>query len=116
MTTPTIRDYVGTLGVNASMLASDIQDLLDHSQNAWVIAKLSVPEVSILEENIIALRDRIEAIRGDFNNNWRINMSWNVSGANYTEVEAIRNKIEEMAAKLRDVFDIKLNDDAIEAY
>ena len=49
-------------------------------------------------------------------NNWRINMSWNVSGANYTEVEVIRNKIEEMAARLRDVFDIELSDDAIEAY
>jgi|DEB0MinimDraft_3_1074331.scaffolds.fasta_scaffold461012_1 regulator of protease activity HflC (stomatin/prohibitin superfamily) len=66
MATPTIRDYVGTLGVNASVLASDIQDLLDHSQNAYVIAKLSVRDVSILEENIVAMMDRIKAIRGDF--------------------------------------------------
>jgi len=66
MTTPTIRDYVGTLGVNASVLASDIQDLLDHPQNSWVISTLSVSGVLSLEEDIVAMMDRIKAIRGDF--------------------------------------------------
>ena len=65
---PTNRDYIGTLMVNASVLAAEIQDLIDNPQNWRVIGQFVPSEIVDLENRIIAMRNEIKQLHGDFAN------------------------------------------------
>ena len=63
----TTRDRLGTLGVNASVLANMIEELIDNSHLWYVIARMSDNEIEALESRVIAMRDEIMRHRGVFN-------------------------------------------------
>lgn len=68
MIAPTTRDYIGTLMVNASVLAEEIRELIDSEQNWQVIGRMKISEIVDLEDEVIEMRNRIDQLRGDFAN------------------------------------------------
>jgi hypothetical protein len=65
---PTVRDYTGTLMMNADALAYEIRQLLDLEQNAHIIGALNISDILEVENKVVEMRNRIKELRGDFAN------------------------------------------------